>query len=58
MLALLESSITPEFSSELLLCHSAQVDILVAKRDTLAYLALIKTQSLELAMKLKTTFRT
>jgi hypothetical protein len=58
MLTLLESSITPELSSELLLRHSAQVDTLIAKRDTLGFLALIKTQSLELATKSKTTLRT
>jgi hypothetical protein len=55
MLTLLEASITPELSKELLLRHSAKVDVLIAKRDTLGFLALIKTQSLELATKSKDT---
>jgi hypothetical protein len=53
LLTLLEESITHQLSKDLLTLKAPQMDKIIRERDTLGYLALIRTQSLELSTKSK-----
>jgi hypothetical protein len=57
LLTLLEKSITKQLSKDLPTLKAFQMDKIIRERDTLGFLALIRTQSLELSTKSKMQLR-